>query len=395
MRSSLAAVLVFCCSTTFAQPTTAPATRPSPLGRPDVFPIAVWLQAPANAARYKAIGINLYVGLWDGPTEKQLATLAAAGMPVICAQNAEALNPRWDRQVVGFLQEDEPDNAQSLPGGKGYGPPITPDKILERYHAMKSADVHGRPVMLNLGQGVAWDGYYGRGVRSRHPEDYPLYAQGGDIVSFDIYPAVHEDKPVAGKLEFVGRGVQRLVQWTESRKPVWACIECTHISNPAKRATSAQVRAEVWMAIAHGARGITYFAHQFKPRFIEAGLLADAEMAEAVKGINAEVQTLAPAILSATPADLHATEVTATTADGAAAPAEAIATLSARGKDGVTWVVAVSQTPQPLSVHFRLAGAGGEATVLNEQRVVPVADNAWSDGFAGYAVHVYAIGKPR
>ena len=29
------------------------------------------------------------------------------------------------------------------------------------------------------------------------------------------------------------------------------------------------------MALIHGADGIIYFAHQFKPKFIEAGLLAD------------------------------------------------------------------------------------------------------------------------
>src|SRR4051812_38297489 len=39
------------------------------------FPIAVWLQEPANAARYKAIGINTYVALWKGPTEAQLTAL--------------------------------------------------------------------------------------------------------------------------------------------------------------------------------------------------------------------------------------------------------------------------------------------------------------------------------
>ncbi len=39
------------------------------------FPIAVWLQHPKNAAKFKAAGINLYVGLWKGPTEDQLAAL--------------------------------------------------------------------------------------------------------------------------------------------------------------------------------------------------------------------------------------------------------------------------------------------------------------------------------
>lgn len=35
---------------------------------PGDFPIAVWLQDPRNAARYKELGINVYVGLWKGPT---------------------------------------------------------------------------------------------------------------------------------------------------------------------------------------------------------------------------------------------------------------------------------------------------------------------------------------
>ena len=35
------------------------------------FPIAVWLQNPRNAGRYKEIGITLYVGLWKGPTESE------------------------------------------------------------------------------------------------------------------------------------------------------------------------------------------------------------------------------------------------------------------------------------------------------------------------------------
>src|SRR6266404_3264113 len=51
------------------------------------FPIAVWLQNPRHAARYKAAGINVYVALWRGPTTNQLAELQAAGMSLICAQN--------------------------------------------------------------------------------------------------------------------------------------------------------------------------------------------------------------------------------------------------------------------------------------------------------------------
>ncbi|HSA16672.1 MAG TPA: fibronectin type III domain-containing protein, partial [Spirochaetota bacterium] len=55
------------------------------------FPLAVWLQSPGNAANYAAIGINTYVGLWQGPTDSQLAALHSSGMNVICAQNDTGL----------------------------------------------------------------------------------------------------------------------------------------------------------------------------------------------------------------------------------------------------------------------------------------------------------------
>ena len=177
------------------------------------FPIGVWLQDPRNADRYKAAGINLYVGLWRGPTSSQLSTLAKAGMPVICDQSSFALKEKDNPIIAAWMHGDEPDNAQSLGQGKGYGPPITPAKIVEEYNEMRAADP-SRPVLLNLGQSVAWDNYIGRGVRRNHPEDYPKYLQGCDIVSFDIYPVVHDSPQIRGKLEYVARGVDRVREWS-------------------------------------------------------------------------------------------------------------------------------------------------------------------------------------
>ena len=226
-----------------------------PPSDPAYFPIAVWLQNPKNAERYKAAGINLYVGLWRGPTTNQLAALQQAGMPVICSQNARGLENKDNPIIVGWMHGDEPDNAQSLGRGKGWGPPILPEVIVRDYEKIRGADPT-RPVFLNLGQGVAWDNYIGRGVRRNHPEDYPAYLKGCDIASFDIYPVVHDHPDVAGKLEFVARGVQRLRQWTGGQKPVWNCIECTHIGNPSTKPTPQQVRSEVWMSLIHGSRGL-------------------------------------------------------------------------------------------------------------------------------------------
>ena len=81
------------------------------------FPIGVWMQSPFRAPEYRAIGINLFVGLYDGPTEDQLALLAKYKMPVIVAQNDVALNSPHASIIFGWMQGDEPDNAQPLLSG--------------------------------------------------------------------------------------------------------------------------------------------------------------------------------------------------------------------------------------------------------------------------------------
>ena len=363
----------------------APAARWAfgPPRRADYFPIAVWLQAPKNAAKFKAVGINMYVGLWKGPTEKQLADLKAAGMPVICHQNAVGLKHRKDPIIVGWMHGDEPDNAQSRGRGKGYGPPILPEKIVADYKKIRAADPT-RPVILNLGQGVAWDGWIGRGVRTNHPEDYPEYVKGCNIASFDIYPAVHRRPQVAGKLWYVARGVDRLIGWAGPGRTVWNCIECTRISNTKVKPTGHQVRAEVWMSIIHGSRGLIYFVHQFKPRFIEAGLLADREMTAAVTNINAQVRALAPVINSHTaPARVVA---------GNSSAADSPLACMARTHGDAAYVFVVTMRDRPATATITISGVKtATAEVIGENRTIRVTAGTFTDTFKGYDVHLYKV----
>lgn len=368
-----------------AEPT--PATWPNGLpATPDFFPIAVWLQPPARAKAYRAAGINLYVGLWRGPTEAQLSALREAGMKVICEQNDVGLAHRDDPTIVGWMHGDEPDNAQPLGEGRGYGPPIAPARIVADYERMRQRDPT-RPVLLNLGQGVAWDDWHGRGVRSRHPEDYPEYVKGADIVSFDIYPVTHDRPAVSSNLWFVARGVERLVRWTGGAKPVWSCIECTRISHPTAKPTPHQVRAEVWMALIHGARGLIYFVHEWKPRFNESALLDDPAMLAAVTRINRQIHELAPVLNSPTLPDALRVRV----ADQAA-PVAALAKRHA----GALYVFAVAMRDRPARARFELAGLNGEARVevLGEDRTLSARDGTFEDAFTGYAVHLYRVAAP-
>jgi hypothetical protein len=348
------------------------------------FPIAVWCQQPNMAARYKAAGINLYIALWEGPTEAHLAELRKYGMPVICDQNAVGLAHRDDPIIVGWLQPDEPDNSQSLPNGKGYGPPISPARTIEKYEAFRKADPT-RPVLLGLGQGVAWDGWYGRGVRTNHPEDYAEYVKGGDIVAFDIYPAAHDNPQVKGKLDFVARGVERLVKWTAGREIVWNTIECTRIeSDSLSKATPKQVRAEVWMSLVHGSRGIQYFVTQFKPKFDEHALLDDPEMLAAVTAINKQIRELAPALNSPTVKDALKVE-----SSNKAVP---VATMVKR-HGAATYVFTVAMKPGETQATFALNDlpAGAQVEVLGEDRIIEPADGKFQDHFGNWDVHLYRI----
>jgi len=359
----------------------------NPLADPALFPIAVWLQDPSQAGKYKAAGINLYVALWRGPTEAQLKELTAAGMPVICEQNRVALAHKNDPVIVAWMHGDEPDNAQEVvdraTGRKHYGPPVPPARIVAEYQALRAADPT-RPIMLNLGQGVANDEWRGRGPEASI-DDYPAYVRGADIVSFDVYPVAGLDRPDnAQLLWYVAKGLDRLAKWTGGRQKVWNCIECTHINNAKAKATPHQVKAEVWMSLVHGSRGLIYFVHQFQPRFNEHALLDDPEMLAAVTAINGQIRELAPV--------LNGPDVPGV-ASVRSSKAEVPIDLATRQQGKTTYVFAVAMRNAPARGAFEIKGLAPRATaeVLGEQRRITIKEGRFEDDFRPYDVHLYAI----
>ncbi|MCE5250468.1 hypothetical protein LLG96_09645 [bacterium] len=349
---------------------------------PGFFPLTVWLQDPEDAQAYKKAGINVFVGLWQGPTEEQLAQLRAAGMPAICSQNDVGLKYKDDPIIVGWMHGDEPDNAQQpIIDGK-WSPPILPEKIIADYKKIIAADP-SRPVFLNIGQGVAWNNYIGRGVRRNHPEDYAEYVKGGDIVSFDIYPVVHRNPEIQGNLWYVARGVDRLRTWTNNQKIVWNCIETTQISSDT-RPTPRQVKAEVWMSIIHGSMGIVYFVHAWKPKEDTRRLLNDPEMLAAVTALNGEIRNLAPVINS--PTFHFGAEVTSSQ------PGVPVDVLVKRYEDALyVFAVCMRDSGTKASFFVSLPNGDGTAEVIGEGRTIPVTSGGFEDDFKPYDVHLYRI----
>lgn len=349
---------------------------------PSFSPIGVWLQHPRNAAAYARLGINTYIGLWEPPTDPQLAELERHGMHLIAARSPETVGLRNAHVIRAWLQADEPDNAQ--PDGRGgYGDCILPDALVRRYDELRAADPT-RPVFLNFGQAVANPAWFGRGAKcSRIPPRsyYEAAAAGADIVSFDIYPVAEErQKQVMGRLELVGQGAANLRRWSRPDQPLWAAIETTHINNRARRPTPQEVRSEVWMSLIHGSNGIYYFVHEWQPSFREDGVFRYPDTVEEIRRTNAEITGLAPVLNSPTIAST--VEVRA--------PVK-IATMVKR-HGGATYLFAINEEKKPAKATLVLPReVGTMATVLGEGRAIPLAGGALVDDFRAYAVHLYRI----
>ncbi len=341
---------------------------------PSYFPIGVWMQNPNNAARYQAVGVNHYVGLWQGPTAEQFSTVVAASMHVVC-QQAGVWQAHLDSATIqGWLDADAPDNAQLNPDGS-YSPCLAPAVTQRQYTEMAAADPT-RPVTLMLGQGVATPDWVGRGDCTGQTADYPLYAQASDILVNYTYP-LNNQHP----LELVATGIDNLNRYARHTKPIFADLEASNI-NGMVRPTPHQLRAEVWMSLIHGAAGVQYFCHRFTPDFSETDCLDDAPTAAAMTEVDAQLLELAKVLNS------QSFGLVPQTAN-AGVPVHAV--LKKLGIE--RYVFAVGMAEGVTTASFSLAGIGTPTSieVIGEGRnIIPRVD-LFEDAFEAYAVHLYHL----
>jgi len=343
----------------------------------DFFPIGVWMQSPIHAASYKAIGINTFVGLWEGPTEQQLAALARQNMYVIAEQNDVGLKSVNRHVIKAWMQQDEPDNAQPIGLGL-YGTCIAATEVARRTQEIKAADPT-RPVMINFGQGVANEFWRGRGKCNGDYKYYDVAVNGADILSYDIYPVGSNAPQVKGKLEYVARGVTNLMKRATAEQSVWMALETTAL-DPARRPTPAEVRAEVWMALIHGASGILYFAHEFKPQFREDAIFRYPDIVDEVTRTNHLIKSLAPV--------LNSPSLSGKIRTISKTP---IATME-KVHDNKVYIFAVAMQNYPSAVRFMADDLhDSTARVIGENRSLTVSQGIFEDQFEGYGVHLYEV----
>jgi len=357
---------------------------------PTFFPISAWLQGSWHATEMAALGINIYVGNnagTDSLAAADLATLKAQGIYAIVGQDAVGLANVDDPTIVGWwMTPDEPDNAQDKSDGSCCGPPVAPATLVTQYDSYKAADPT-RPIYLGLGQGVAYDGWEGRG--SNAPAESG-YVPASDIVDFDIYPYNNcggdpNEQVTCAEFWLNAHGVDQLHSWSTRGQAVWTDIETMTIAaGTTTGPTPQETRSEVWLSLIHGANGITYFLDTWNPSFREDGIFADPAMVSAVTALNQQVKTLAPVLNSADIPNL--VTVSSSNPD---APIDLM--VKARGQ--TLYLFAAISGPGSTTAGFLIDGMSGSAvvTALGENRTLAVTAGSFGDAFAANDVHIYEI----
>ena len=135
------------------------------------------------------------------------------------------------------------------------------------------------------------------------------------------------------------------------------------------------------MSLIHGSRGIVYFVHQFKPNFIEASLLADPELLQAVTGINAQIKQLARVLNSPTvPAEFSISSENNLP----------VATMMKK-LEGTNYLFTVAMDNREAEVAIKSSELSNVSNVelIDESRTIKVSAGELRDRFKPYQVHLY------
>jgi hypothetical protein len=350
-------------------------------GKPFI-PLMSWAQDSKRFPMLRSLGFNTFAGNFNRqPPAREFCDLAqAAGGYALPDFDAAA---KGHPALLGYLQPDEPD--LGIEKGK---PRMTAGDIVAAYKDMKAQDPT-RPVWLGItAHFMVGPGWAGTPTPAEKQAYYSAITEGGDVIGFDVYPIYgwNQDK----QLIWVADGVTQLRPYAGPR-PVEAAIETCKGSQwityeRQKDVLPMHTRAEVWMAIIRGARGITYFTHAWRPAFTE--FAPTPEMQAELKRLNGQIARLTPAICAA-PTNR---QISMTMADGL--PCH----FMSNEQGGALYVFA-----QNTDMSYRAGSgtltveglkAGTTVEVVDENRTIVAAEGQFTDSFGPMAEHIYRAVLP-
>ncbi|MBS1721283.1 MAG: hypothetical protein JST35_12630 [Armatimonadetes bacterium] len=292
-----------------------------------------------------------------------------------------AANPRDDigrKDLLAWSHWDEPDAA-------GRAPTWTP-AFEKTYSEWRSIDPN-RKIFLNFaGPDITWFTTQRDSYSTNYASYYPRLVATADWIASDLYPAGgwlnrgHESR--RGDIALIAEPMRAIKKLTN--KPQFVFIEASEIESGnvagARCPTPEEMRAQIWYAILHGARGIFYFPASVR----RDAFRFDASPPEIVKEMvrqNALIRKAGRTLQGAVdPSQLQVS------ADG---PLE----VGWRLLDGQATVIVVNPTRKSVpEAKITVAGAKGEARFLSNDRRVPMSNGVLKESIEPLGVRVFMVG---
>jgi hypothetical protein len=304
------------------------------------FPLIVWQQCPDRWASNVADGINLFAGAQCVGLPGLVAGVAGKALVATTEDDGpEAAGPG----VVGSFYPDEAD-ARGL---SGETLPPTPSGL--RFLTL-TQHFYSQAAPLAAGRGM-YEGLIAR----------------ADVVGFDLYPLQELCRTDFLPAVF---DAQRELIGLAPGKPTFQWIEARELKCPQVPVTAQTVRAESWLALAGGARGLGFFPKDWDPA-----------VADAIGGVTARIRQLEPALLEpVVPVKVSPGTVRA----------------SARTRNGAFYVLAVNAGLAAATVQLRVPGLGSRSLeILGSTRTLSAKDGALEDTLPPLGVRAYVAAPER
>jgi hypothetical protein len=312
-----------------------------------------------------AAGCNFVVVASARASYELQAAAATAGLSVVVSAASAAddfwarLNTKWGDSplTLGWLPYSRPDVRS-----------VAPEDVATLYDGLGRLSP-ALPVIVTLAS----------------PSQAENYTDAADILLAWSLPVPHSP------LRALGSMVDTLEQDCRGTKPVWAVIQAAGATasedlnptpeTPSRPPTAAETTALTYLALVHGAGGVTWYSLDIPDYAGGAAYLMPQDAPDvwaALPGLNLQLRWLTPVLLDGTREALP--------------PVGAIEMARWRYQGG-DYVIAVNGSEHGAVTPLTIFTPEAKVQVMFENRSLDAdKDGAIQDSFAPFGVHVYAVG---
>lgn len=260
------------------------------------FVLGTYVQPPHMFATWKGRGINTLVEPPDGQNLEEWNTAAVQNQLYMIRPPRS--NPALDANqeyLLAWAHEDEPSNVYPGATGVDYNTvnttPAEIDAIASQWRSALPTGVE-IPIYLNLTGGHLTDQFINETIM----RDY-VDSESTDLIAHDYYTINSKQPMIYLQDGYVstrqGHAIDRLTNFSRG-KPQYSFIESSDYNNDGTLPTAAQMRAQIWSSVIHGAVGIIYFPVVLSPWSWDG---TPATLVEEMKASHQKIKSLESTLL--------------------------------------------------------------------------------------------------